>query len=180
MKKTTFYTRLHGLSKLSHGLLFSLSCLAAACPVRAQAPHQVTVARAAAVSLNHLGVHTHANFLLFSTGALDVVKMSQDPARFPGLKLRAFCSLPTDHAALPPDLAAFSSPGDLPLPSPYGPISGGGGRPGWTPLPVRLNGKNCVKVLVPTRFANWLALQPPAKRRAYLQPERYSLQITWG
>ena len=180
MKRTTHYTRLTSLGKLWHGFLFFLFCLAPACAAAAQTPHRVTISRAAAVSLDHLGVHTHANFLLFSAGALDVVKMSRDPTRFPGLKLRAFCSLPTDHAALPPDLAAFSSPGDLPLPSPYGPISGGGGRPGWTPLPVRLNGKNCVKVLVPTRFANWLALQPPAKRRAYLQPERYSLQITWG
>jgi len=180
VRKTTNYTRLNGCGKLPHCFYLLLLSLGTACSAIAQTPHKVTVARAAEVSLGHLGIHTHANYLAFSTGTLDVLKMSRDPVHFPGLKLRAFCSLPTDHAALPPDLAAFSSPGDPPLPNPYGSISGGAGKPGWMPLSIHQNGRNCVKVLVPTRFANWLALQAPAKRRAYLQPQRYSLQVTWG
>lgn len=178
VKKTQLYTRLNSFGKRPYRFVLLL-CLGIACPLAAQTPYRVTVSRAAGVSLNHLGVHTHANYLLFSTGSLDVLTMSRDPVHFPGLKLRAFCSLPTDHAALPPDLAAFSSPSDPPLPNPYGSISGGAGKPGWMPLPIHQNGRNCVKVLVPTRFANWLALQPPAKRRAYFQPQRYSLQVTW-
>ena len=178
-KKTTIYTRLNSLGKLPCCVPLLLFCLGAACPAPAQTPHQVTIPRAAEVSLGHVGIHTHANFLLFSTGASDILKMSRDSVQFPSLKLRAFCTLPTDRAALPPDLAAFSAPSDPPLPNPYGPISGGDGKPGWTPFPVHQNGKNFVKVLVPTRFANWLALQPSAKRRVYLQPQRYSLRITW-
>ena len=179
IKKTSSYTRLDSFGKLSRPSVLLLLCVGIACPVAAQTPHQVTVSRATVVSLSHLGIHTHADYLLFSTGPLDVLQISRDPIHFPGLKLRAFCRLPTDHAALPPDLAAFGSPSDPPLPNPYGPISGGGGKPGWTLFPIHQNGKNCVKVLVPTRFANWLALQPPATRRAYLQPQCYSLQVTW-
>ena len=37
-----------------------------------------------------------------------------------------------------------------------------------------------MKVLVPTRFANWLAEQPPARRKLYAQPGRYTLTIIWN
>ena len=176
---TSLYSRVNRPSK--PGLWFlPLLCLLAACPAAAQTPQKLVIPRASQVVIGHLGIHTHANYLLFDTGALDIARMRRDPARFPHLTLRASCSLPTDRAALPPDLAAFSSPGDPPLPNPYGPIEGGRGKPGWTLLPLRQGGKNFVKVLVPTRFADWLAAQPPARRRAYLQPSRFTLQITWG
>ena len=162
--------------------IFVFLCLwlAASCLAGAQTLHKVVISHASAIALGSVGVHTHANSLLFDTGSLDVLKMSQDPVHFPRLKLRAFSSLPTNRAALPPDLAAFSSPSDPPLPNPYGAISGGAGKPGWTVLPVHQNGKNGVRVLVPSRFANWLALQAPARRRLYGQPARFTLQITWG
>lgn len=181
---TSFYSRVHSRGKLGSCLLLPLClmtiCVMTTCPAPAQTPEKIVVPRAFQVVFSHLGVHTHANFLLFDTGALDAAKMRQDPAHFPRLTLRASSSLPTDRAALPPDLAAFSSPDDPPLPNPYGPIGGGSGKPGWTLLPLHQNGRNFVKVLVPTRFADWLAGQPPARRRAYLQPQRYKLQITWG
>ncbi len=144
--------------------LFEAACAAS--------PQTVTIPRASSVVLGVLGVHTHADYLLFDTGTRDFSRVSP-------LTLRAFCRLPTDRAALPPDLAAFSRPGDPPLPNPYGPISGGGGRPGWTALPEHRGGRNVVRVLVPTRFANWLAAQPPARRRAYRRPDSYSLRIGW-
>lgn len=181
-KMTLLYSRVHGLGKrFCFFPLFSfLLWLGTAGPAPAQAPHKITIPRASEMALGHLGVHTHANFLLFDTGDLDVSAMRRDPARFPRLTLRAHCSLPTDRAALPPDLAAFSSPGDPPLPNPYGPIDGGRGKPGWSLLPLHRNGKNFVQVLVPTRFADWLAGQPPAHRRLYSQPQRFTLQISWG
>ena len=74
----------------------------------------------------------------------------------------------------------FAGATDPPLPNPYGPIEGGSGKPGWTLLPLRKDGKNFVKVLVPSRFADWLAGQPPARRRLYSQPPRFTLQISWG
>ena len=175
----SLYSHLSGSGKHSFCLFLSLLWLATACPAGAQAAQKVVIPRASQVVLSHVGVHSHANFLLFDTGSLDVLKIRQNPARFPRLTLRAHSSLPTDHAALPPDLAAFSSPGDPPLDNPYGPIDGGSGKPGWTLLPVRQNGKNLVRVLVPTRFANWLALQPPLRRRLYLQPKSYTLTISW-
>lgn len=175
---TSLYSRVNGLGK--HFCFFSaLLWLGAACPTHAQTPHKMTIPRASQISLSHLGIHTHANFLLFDTGSLDTARMRQDPAHFPRLTLRAHSSLPTDRAALPPDLAVFGSPTDPPLPNPYGPIDGGSGKPGWTLLPLHQNGRNLVKVLVPTRFADWLAGQSPARRRVYLQPQRYTLQITW-
>jgi hypothetical protein len=177
---TSFYSRVSGIGKRFFCPFSALLWLAAACPASAQSPHKVTIPRASQISFGHLGVHTHANFLLFDTGSLDTAAMRQDPAHFPRLTLRAYSSLPTDRAALPPDLAAFSSPTDPPLPNPYGPINGGKGKSGWTLLPLSKNGRNLVKVLVPTRFADWLAAQPPARRRAYLQPPRFTLQITWG
>ena len=179
INKTVNDTLSSGGGKLQRSFVLMLLCLGTLAPAAAQPPHKVTIPRAAEVSFSRVGIHTHANYLLFSMGTLDVLMMSRDPAHFPGLKLHAFCVLPTDRAALPPDLATFSSPSDSPLPNPYGPINGGNGKPGWTPFPMHQNSKNYVKVLVPTRFVNWLALQPPAKRRIYLQPQRYSLRITW-
>ena len=148
-------------------------------PAAAQTASQITIARASRIVFTHTGVHTHANYLLFDTGALNLLTMQRDPARYPHLAFRAHCSLPTDRAALPPDLAAFRSPGDPPLENPYGPVDGGG-KPGWTELPLHQNGRNWVKVLAPTRFANWLAQQSPARRKQYLMPKRYTLKITWG
>ncbi len=149
-------------------------------PAVAQAPHKTVISHASRVVLSHTGIHTHANYLLFDTGALDLLALQRDPAHYPNLTYKAHSSLPTDHAALPPDLAAFSSPGDPPLENPYGGIDGAPGKSGWTPLPGHQNGKNIVTVMVPTRFANWLAAQPPARRKQYTQPKRYTLVITWG
>lgn len=177
---TSLYSRVHGPGKRFFCSLSVLLWLGAACPAPAQTPHKIVVSRASQIVFSRLGIHTHANFLLFDTGSADIAAMQQNPAHFRHLTLRASSSLPTDRAALPPDLAAFSSPGDPPLPNPYGPIDGGPGKPGWTGLPLHQNGKNRVKILVPTRFADWLAGQPPARRRVYLQPQRYRLTITWG
>lgn len=148
-------------------------------PTFAQTTHKTVISHASRVVLSRTGVHTHANYILFDTGPLDLLTLQRDPAHYPGLTFKAHSSLPTNHAALPPDLAAFGSPGDPPLENPYGGIDGGPGKSGWTPLPMHQNGKNVVKVLVPTRFANWLAAQPPARRKQYAQPKRYTLVITW-
>ena len=145
----------------------------------AQTAKKIVISHASRVVFSHTGVHTHADYLLFDTGALDLLALQHNPA-YPNLAFKAHSSLPTDRAALPPDLAAFSSPGDPPLQNPYGPIDGGPGKPGWSLLPLHQNGKNCVKVLVPTRFVNWLAAQSPARRKQYAQPQRYSLVVTWG
>lgn len=177
---TSLYSPVHCLGKRFCLLLVALLWLRSACPAPAQTPQKVVIPRASQVVLSHLGVHTHANFLLFDTGTLDITVMQRDPAQFPRLTLRAHSSLPTDRAALPPDLAAFSNPGDPPLPNPYGPIDGGNGKPGWTLLPLNQGGRHFVKALVPTRFADWLNGQSPARRRAYFQPQRYRLLITWG
>jgi hypothetical protein len=157
----------------------SLVCLALPFPISAQTVNKIVIPRAAQIVFSHTGIHTHANYLLFDTGTVDIQALQRDPVRYPHLTLKAHSSLPTNHAALPPDLAAFSSPGDPPLANPYGPIDGGSNKPGWTLLPGHQNGKNVVKVLVPTRFANWLALQPPARRRLYAQPKRYTLVVMW-
>ena len=163
------------------GLSFAaLSFAVLPLPASAQAVQKIVVPHASRVVFGHTGIHTHADFLLFDTGKADLLQWRQDPAHYPHLTLKAHCSLPTDRAALPPDLAAFSSPSDPPLPNPYGPIDGAPGKPGWTVLPEHQNGKNVVKVSVPTRFANWLALQSPARRKQYAQPKRYTLTIRWG
>jgi len=145
--------------------------------IGAQTPGQIVVPRAARVDIGHTGIHTHANFILFETGAHDLTAMQADPVHFPHLSLRAHSRLTTNHAALPPDLAM---PGDPPLPNPYGPIDGGLKGPGWGVLPVYQNGHNGAKVVVPTRFANWVALQPAARRRSYLDPRQYWLEVRWG
>ena len=124
-----------------------------------------------------MGIHTHANFISFDTGTRDLAAMQADPVHFPHLRLRAHSRLPTDHAALPPDLAM---PGDPPLPNPYGPIDGGAKGPGWAVLASRQGGHNAARVSVPTRFANWVALQPPARRKDYSDPRRYWLEARWG
>ncbi len=160
-------------------LLFSLACLALPFPASAQTAGKIVIPRAYRIVISHTGVHTHADYLLFDTGTLDLLACQRDPARYPHLTFKAHSSLPTDHAALPPDLAAFSSPGDPPLDNPYGPINGAPGKSGWTLLPGHQNGKNVVKALVPTRFANWLALQTPARRKQYEQPKRYTLVVAW-
>ncbi len=177
------YSRSARLGK-RRALIFLLFACACFVPALAQTagitPHKIVISHAAQVVFSHTGIHTHADYLLFDTGALDVTACQRDPAHYPQLSFHAHSSLPTNHAALPPDLAAFSSPGDPPLENPYGAIDGGPGKSGWTVLPGHQDGKNVVKVLVPTRFANWLALQPLARRRQYAQPRRYTLVVSWG
>jgi len=145
--------------------------------VGAQAPGRLVIPRAARVDIGHTGIHTHANFIFFDTGAHNLAAMRTDPIHFPRLTLRAHSRLPTDHAALPPDLAM---PDDPPLPNPFGPMDGGGGKPGWDVSPVHEGDHKGAKVTVPTRFANWVALQPPARRKSYLDPRRYWLEVRWG
>ena len=140
-------------------------------------PKAVVIPHAARVDLSHVGMHTHENFVRFDTGTLDVAAMRQDAARYPHLTVRGSSRLPTDHAALPPE---WASPGDAPLDNPYGPIQGQGKRPGWEVTAGQEGGKNWVKVIVPTRFANWVALQPEKVRRRYLDPRSYSLRVRWG
>ena len=148
----------------------------------AQTPGRLVVPYAARVDIGHTGIHTHANSIVFDTGARDLAAMQADPVHFPHLTLRAHSRLPTDHAALPPDMAM---PGDPPLDNPYGPMDGGATRPGWGVFPLHQGGRNgtvtnAAKVVVPTRFANWVALQPPARRKAYFDPKRYWLEVRWG
>jgi len=146
-------------------------------PVGAQTPGRIVVPRAARVDIGHMGIHTHANFIFFDLGARDLLAMQSDPIHFPRLTLRAHSRLPTDHAALPPDM---TMPGDPPLPNPFGPMDGGRGKPGWGVTALHDGGRNEAKVTIPTRFANWVALQPPARRKAYLDPRRYWLEVRWG
>jgi len=146
-------------------------------PAGAQAPGRIVVPRAARVDIGHTGIHTHANFIFFDLGARDLAAMQTDPVHFPRLTLRAHSRLPTDHAALPPDM---TMPGDPPLPNPFGPMDGGRTGPGWGVNPLRQDGRNEAKVTIPTRFANWVALQPPARRKSYLDPRRYWLEVRWG
>ena len=148
----------------------------------AQAPGRFVAPRAARVDIGHTGIHTHANFVFFDTGTRGLAAMQADPVHFPRLTLRAHSRLPTDHAALPPDM---TMPGDPPLPNPFGPMDGGPGKPGWSIVPLRQAGRggaviNGAKVVVPTRFANWVALQPPAQRKSYFDPSRYWLEVRWG
>ena len=180
IKTLSSYSRRVPTGKRCAGAVLALLCLAPALPVSAQAIKKIVIPRASRIVFSHTGVHTHANYLLFDTGTLDLLKMQRDPAHYPQLTFRAHSSLPTDHAALPPDLAALGSPSDPPIPNPYGPIDGAPGKSGWTALPGHQNGKNTVKVLVPTRFVNWLAQQSPARRKQYAQPKRYTLTIRWG
>ena len=151
-------------------------------------PHRVVIPAAARLEIAHTGIHTHANFLLFATGRWDVAAMRRDPTHFPHLSVRGRSDLPTDRAALPPGLA---EPGDPPLPNPYGPIEGdAAGRRGWDVIAQKINagkinggkisGENGARVLVPTGFANWLALQPTARRRLYADRRRWRLEIRWG
>ena len=166
--------------KQSAILLLPALWLAFCLPAAAQTAGQVVTSHAARIDFRHTGIHTHANYLLFDTGAYDVAAMQRDPVRYPHLTVRAHSALPTDRAALPPDLAAFSQPGDPPLDNPYGPIDGGKGKPGWTVVPLHQNGRNYIKVTASTRFANWLALQPRPRQKQYQMPGQYTLIIRWG
>ena len=162
------------LGKRLPALLLLLGLL----PVAAQtsAPDHFVIPRASRLDLSHTGIHTHANFILFDTGALDLAALQREPARYPHLTIRAETRLDTDHAALPPEL---TMPGDPPLDNPYGPMGGGRGKPAWGVTLLAQNGRHLVKVSVPTRFANWLALQTPAKRTRYLDPRQYRLEVLW-
>ncbi len=141
-------------------------------------PHRVVIPAASRLEIGHTGIHTHANFLLFTTGRWDVAAMRRDPTHFPHLSVRGRSDLPTDHAALPPE---FTQPGDPPLPNPYGSIGGdGAGKRGWDVVTEASSGGNEVRVLVPTRFANWLALQPAARQRRYADRRHWHLEIRWG
>ena len=175
----SFYSRVFALGKRPAAFFAAAAACLLLPPADAQTPHKIAISHASRVVFSVTGVHTHADYLLFDTGASDLLALQRDPVHYAGLSFKAHSSLPTNHAALPPDLAAFSSPGDPPLENPYGPIDGGSGKPGWTLLPGHQNGRNVVKVLVPTRFANWLAAQPPSRRKLYAQPGRYTLTIIW-
>lgn len=147
-----------------------------------RAPGRLVVPRAARVDIGHTGIHTHLNFIYFDTGTHDLAAMQADTIHFPHLTLCAHSRLPTDHAALPPGLAI---PGDPPLENPYGPMERRRSRAGWGIVPLHQVGRggaaiNEAKVVVPTRFANWVALQPPARRKAYLDPRQYWLEVCWG
>jgi len=159
-------------------------CLLALLPVMAgaQAPGRLVIPRASRVDISHVGIHTHANFISFDTGAHDLAAMQADPADYPRLTFKAHSRLPTDRAALPPGLAM---PGDPPLDNPYGAMDGGATRPGWGVVVLHQGGRdqggrNTAKVAVPTRFANWVALQPAARRKAYGDPRGYWLEVRWG
>lgn len=183
------YSRAASVRKRRTALcLLALTLLALILPAGAQSVQKIVVPKASKIVLGHTGVHTHADYILFETGAYNLAAMQRDPVRYPHLTLKAHSSLPTDRAALPPDLADLGA-GGPPLDNPYGPIDGGGGKPGWGLLPLHQNsktqnnktqnGKNWVKVFAPTRFANWLALQSAARRRQYQMPRHYTLEITW-
>ena len=160
-----------------------LLTLALALPAAAQAPdasagfwvpHRVTVPAASQVDYSHLGVHTHANAVLFDTGALDIGQMQSDGTRFRSVRVVGHCRLPTERAALPPGFdALLKDYGPVPA---YGPIDG---SPGWSSHPFHEDGRNGVKFVVPTRFANWVAGLTPAARHRYKSLHSYSLEITW-
>ena len=142
--------------------------------------HRVLVPAAAQVDLSHLGAHTHANVIRFDTGNLDVggLRSGRPSARLRSVRVVGHCRLPTDRAALPPGLSALlqdygKNYGPVPT---YGPIDG---NPGWSFVISHVHGRIRVRYTVPTRFANWVAAQPPALRRRYLDPHSYSLEITW-
>ncbi len=165
-----------GAQRKRRALGLCLLALASA-PAGAQAPGRLVIPRAARVDIGHVGIHTHANSILFDTGAHDLAAMQADPAHFPRLTLKAHSRLPTDRAALPPGLAM---PGDPPLDNPYGAMDGGTKGQGWGVIPLHQGGRNTARVVVPTRFANWVALQPLARRKAYGDPRRYWLEVRWG
>lgn len=165
------------LGKRLPALLLLLSLLMVPAEAQTPMPGHFVISRAARLDLSHTGIHTHANFILFDTGTHDIAAMQRDPTHYPHLTIRAQSLLNTDHAALPPDL---TMPGDPPLDNPYGPIGGGHGKPGWSVALLSQNGRHWAKVSVPTRFANWLALQPKARRKRYLDPRQYRLEARWG
>ncbi len=160
-------------------LLTSFLLCAFAGPAFAQTPHHILIPRASRIDLSHTGIHTHANFLLFETGSLDAAALQRDTAGHAPLTIIGHSRLSTDHAALPPEYQALAE-GDAPLVNPYGPIDGQKtGKPGWAAFPFTKGGRHWVKVVVPTRFANWVALQPKARQRRYLDERNYSLEIRW-
>ncbi|MGI4790394.1 MAG: hypothetical protein ACRYFS_16270 [Janthinobacterium lividum] len=178
---STVYSLTHRSRKqcIAFCLMSSTACFVLISLASAQTPTKIVIPRASQVVFSHTGIHTHANFVLFDTGSRDLSAMQHDLVHYPHLSFKAHSSLPTDRASLPPDMAAFSAPGDPPLENPYGSIDGGSGKPGWSLQPLHQNGKNLVKVMAPTRFANWLALQSPARRKQYLMPLHYTLVIAW-
>lgn len=151
--------------------------LTTAPPAGPWSPHHVLISTAARVDLSHLGIHTHADFVRFDAGTLDVAAMQADKTavQYRNLSLVAHCRLPTDRAALPPGLDSLQkSYGPIPT---YGPIDG---KPGWSVGSVFVrNGQTWVQFSAPSRFANWVAAQKPALRRRYKDPHSYSLEIRW-
>ena len=159
-------------------LLISLALSAAAqspdAPAGGWIAHHVTIPAAAQVDYSHLGVHTHANAVLFNTGSLDIGQMQSDATRYRNIRVVGHCRLPTDRAALPPGFdALLKDYGPVPA---YGPMDG---QPGWSSHPFHAKGRNGVKFVVPTRFANWVAGLTPAARHRYQSLNSYSLDMTW-
>ncbi len=137
-------------------------------------PRRVVVPAASRVDISHLGVHTHADLLLFPLSAQSVAALQGGP-QFRAVRVVAHCRLPTDQAALPPGFGWLTKDA--------GPIPTSGaidGDPGWSISPLfQEGGRDFVKVSVPTRFANWVAGQPPAVQKRYRNRQSYSLEITW-
>jgi hypothetical protein len=136
--------------------------------------HKVIISAASAVEVTRLGVHTHANYLLFRTGATNVTALRADPhVRL--VRVTAHCRYPTDRAALPPGFTWLVK--DASAVPTLGAIDG---QPGWSVSKIYTNNDtNLIRVSVPTRFANWLAAQPPSVRRRYQNLKSYSLEINW-
>jgi hypothetical protein len=126
---------------------------------------------AARVDISHLGVHTHANLVLFQL-SLQEAAILQGSSH---VRVVAHCRLPTNKASMPPGFQWLAHDyGAIPT---YGPIDG---SPGWSVSDVfAKNGKKFVKVSVPSRFANWVASQPSALRLRYQNRRNYSLEIRW-
>ena len=143
-------------------------------PIASWVRHRVTIPAASQVDLSHLGVHTHANFIRFATGSVDVGKMQADQTLYRNVHVTGHCRLPTDRAALPPGFESLLQQ-DGPVPT-SGPIDG---SPGWSYHPADKSGHHQITFSVPTRFANWVACQPPALRHRYKALHSYSLEITW-
>jgi hypothetical protein len=142
--------------------------------------HEVHLSRASAVVIGHAGIHTHHNYILFLVpGAAPRVMFNDDRhIRYRHVAFTAHCRLPTDHAALPFSIPIFGTqPPGLDL---YGAIDGqalcerGWGVDDISRLPAGL-----VRVMIPSRFVDWLVRQPPNLQRQYANPANYSLDGNW-
>ena len=107
IKMLSFYSRVFPPGKRPAAFFVAAVACFVLPPAAAQTLHKTVISHASRVVFSATGVHTHADYLLFDTGALDLPALQRDPAHYPGLSFKAHSSLPTNRAALPPDLAAF-------------------------------------------------------------------------